>query len=132
MKKELGISVLLVVLCVAVALLNPDFLKAENIQNMLRLVGIFGIFSIGLGLVIITGGIDVGAKAEVYRLLRELGDRGVSVIMISSDMEEVLRVSDRVAVMHEGSLAGILSRDQCNEETIMNLAVGKHPGHLAA
>ncbi len=72
-----------------------------------------------------TRGIDVGAKAEIYRLMRELADRGGVVLMISSDMEEVLNVSDRIAVMHEGRITGVLERADCNEENIMNLAVGK-------
>ncbi len=59
MKKELGIFVLLVVLCVVVAAINPRFLNPANLQNMARLIGAYGIFSIGLGLVIITGGIDL-------------------------------------------------------------------------
>ena len=59
MKKELGIGVLLVVLCTVVAILNPRFLGTANLQNTARLVGMYGIFSIGLGLVIITGGIDL-------------------------------------------------------------------------
>jgi ribose transport system ATP-binding protein len=72
-----------------------------------------------------TRGIDVGAKAEVYRLLRELADRGVAIIVVSSDMEEVLGVSDRIAVMHEGAVAGFLKREEFSEEAVMNLAVGK-------
>ena len=72
-----------------------------------------------------TRGIDVGAKAEIYRLMRELADGGGVILMISSDMEEVLNVSDRVAVMHEGKITGILERAHCNEENVMNLAVGK-------
>jgi ribose transport system ATP-binding protein len=72
-----------------------------------------------------TRGIDVGAKAEIYRLMRGLADEGAVILMISSDMEEVLNVSDRVAVMHEGRITGILDRADCNEENIMNLAVGK-------
>ncbi|HEV2691280.1 MAG TPA: sugar ABC transporter ATP-binding protein [Verrucomicrobiae bacterium] len=72
-----------------------------------------------------TRGIDVGAKAEIYRLMRELADRGGVILMISSDMEEVLNVSDRVAVMHEGRISGVLERSDCNEENVMNLAVGK-------
>ena len=72
-----------------------------------------------------TRGIDVGAKAEVYRLLRGLADSGVAIIMISSDMEEVLAVSDRIAVMHEGAISGLLSRPQFSEEAVMRLAVGK-------
>ena len=72
-----------------------------------------------------TRGIDVGAKAEIYRLMREFADGGGVILMISSDMEEVLNVSDRVAVMHEGRITGVLDRPDCNEENIMNLAVGK-------
>ncbi len=72
-----------------------------------------------------TRGIDVGAKAEIYRLMRELADRGGVILMISSDMEEVINVSDRVAVMHEGRITGVLGRADCNEENIMNLAVGR-------
>lgn len=59
MKKELGILILLVVLCIVVAAINPRFLGADNMQNTARLIGMYGIFSIGLGLIIITGGIDL-------------------------------------------------------------------------
>lgn len=72
-----------------------------------------------------TRGIDVGAKAEIYRLLRALADKGVAVIVVSSDMEEVLGISDRIAVMHEGAIAGILDRAEFSEEKVMNLAFGK-------
>jgi len=71
-----------------------------------------------------TRGIDVGAKAEIYRLMRDLAARGNVVLMISSDMEEVLHISDRVAVMHEGEITGVLGRADCSEENIMHLAVG--------
>ena len=71
-----------------------------------------------------TRGIDVGAKAEIYRLLRALAREGVAIVMISSDMEEILHLSDRVAVMHEGRLTGILERAECTEQRIMTLAVG--------
>src|SRR5437588_2688134 len=59
MRKELGTFVLLVALCVVVAAINPAFLGGANLQNMARLIGMYGIFSIGMGLVIITGGIDL-------------------------------------------------------------------------
>jgi ribose transport system ATP-binding protein len=72
-----------------------------------------------------TRGIDVGAKAEIYRLMRELADGGAVILMISSDMEEVLNVSDRIAVMHEGEISGVLERADCNEQNVMQLAVGK-------
>ena len=70
-----------------------------------------------------TRGIDVGAKAEIYQLMRGLVESGVAVMMISSDMEEILGESDRVAVMHEGAITGILEREQFSEEAIMRLAV---------
>jgi len=71
-----------------------------------------------------TRGIDVGAKAEVYTLIRKLAGQGVSIIAISSEMEEVLGISDRIAVMHEGRITGILDRPQFSEEAVMRLATG--------
>ncbi len=71
-----------------------------------------------------TRGIDVGAKSEIYELIRKLAADGVSVIVISSEMEEVLGISDRIAVMHEGRLTGILERSQFSEEAVMRLATG--------
>ena len=71
-----------------------------------------------------TRGIDVGAKAEIYALMRELADAGVGVLMISSDLEEILGVSDRVLVMHQGELAGGLPRERMTEQAIMQLATG--------
>ena len=71
-----------------------------------------------------TRGIDVGSKSEIYTLMRALADRGVAILMISSDMEEVIGVSDRVAVMHEGAITGILGRDELSEAALMRLAVG--------
>ncbi len=72
-----------------------------------------------------TRGIDVGAKAEIYQLMRDLAASGVAIMMISSDMEEVLSESDRIAVMHEGRITGIVDRADASEETIMKLAVGQ-------
>jgi ribose transport system ATP-binding protein len=75
-----------------------------------------------------TRGIDVGAKSEIYRLMRGLADAGVAILMISSDMEEVIGVSDRIAVMHEGRISGFLARDQFSEENVLLLAVGRIAG----
>jgi ribose transport system permease protein len=71
MKKEIGISAMLVVLCILVTILNPVFLSVPNLQNTARLIGIFGIFSIGVGVVIITGGIDlsVGSLFALFGVL---------------------------------------------------------------
>src|SRR5678809_226804 len=68
MRKELGILTLLAVLCVLVAALNPQFLSSANIQNTSRLIGTYGIFSIGVGIVIITGGIDLSV-GSMFALL---------------------------------------------------------------
>ena len=80
-----------------------------------------------------TRGIDVGAKTEIYELMRQLADNGVAILMISSDLEEIIGVSDRVAVMHEGAISGILPRAGLSENTVMQLATGSHePGdHLS-
>jgi inositol transport system ATP-binding protein len=69
-----------------------------------------------------TRGIDVGAKAEIHRLVTQLAGQGVAVLMISSEMPEVLGMSDRVMVMHEGRLTGIVERAQADQVTIMDLA----------
>lgn len=72
-----------------------------------------------------TRGIDVGAKSEIHNLLRKLAEEGVGVIVVSSELPEVIGVSDRIAVMHEGELAGFLEGDNVSEENIMKLASGE-------
>ena len=72
-----------------------------------------------------TRGVDVGAKQEIYALMRRLTANGSAVLMISSDMEEIIGQSDRVAVMCEGAMAGILTGTAINEEAVMELAVGQ-------
>jgi ribose transport system ATP-binding protein len=71
-----------------------------------------------------TRGVDVGAKAEIYALMDQLAGEGVAILMISSDLEEILGMSDRVLVLHQGRLAGVLLRNQLNEEAVMHLATG--------
>jgi inositol transport system ATP-binding protein len=69
-----------------------------------------------------TRGIDVGAKAEIHRLVSELAGQGVAILMISSEMPEVLGMSDRIVVMHEGRVTGILDRKDADQVAIMELA----------
>jgi inositol transport system ATP-binding protein len=69
-----------------------------------------------------TRGIDVGAKAEIHRLISELAGQGVAVLMISSELPEVLGMSDRVAVMHEGRMTGVLDRNDATQVSVMELA----------
>ena len=76
-----------------------------------------------------TRGIDVGAKAEIYRLISYLASEGMAVIMISSELPEVLGMSDRVMVMHEGDLMGTLDRSEATQERVMQLASGMSVVH---
>ncbi len=71
-----------------------------------------------------TCGIDVGARAEIYDIMKKLADQGTALLMVSSDMEEVMAQSDRILVFSQGHLAGELSREEASEEAIMKLAVG--------
>jgi ribose transport system ATP-binding protein len=71
-----------------------------------------------------TRGVDVGSKNDIYALLRTLADSGVAILMISSDMEEVIGVCDRIAVMREGRISGQLERPQFSEHNVLHLAVG--------
>jgi inositol transport system ATP-binding protein len=69
-----------------------------------------------------TRGIDVGAKAEIHRLIAQLAEQGAAVLLISSELPEVLGMSDRILVMHEGRMTGLLAREEATQETIMSLA----------
>jgi ribose transport system ATP-binding protein len=69
-----------------------------------------------------TRGVDIGAKQEIYRLMEELAAKGAAVLFVSSDLEEILGLSDRVLVLHEGRLSGELHRNELSEEAVMRLA----------
>ena len=71
-----------------------------------------------------TRGIDVGAKQEIYKLMEELAAEDVAVLFVSSEMEEILRMSDRALVMHQGRITGELQHDVLSEEAVMQLATG--------
>ncbi len=72
-----------------------------------------------------TRGVDVGAKQEIFNLINQLTETGMAVLMISSEIEEILGMSDRIMVMHEGRISGFLDREEATQEKIMTLAVGK-------
>ncbi|AWI38408.1 ribose ABC transporter ATP-binding protein [Bacillus safensis FO-36b] len=71
-----------------------------------------------------TRGVDVGAKREIYQLMNELTDRGVAILMVSSELPEILGMSDRVLVIHEGTISGELEKTEATQERIMTLATG--------
>jgi ABC-type sugar transport system ATPase subunit len=73
-----------------------------------------------------TQGIDVGAKAEIHRLMGQLASQGMAIVMISSELPEILGMSDRIAVMHNGTVVGTLDRADATQEKVLTLALG-HP-----
>jgi rhamnose transport system ATP-binding protein len=84
--------------------------------------------STGPGILILdepTQGVDVGAKAEIHALVQEMAERGLAIVMISSELTEILGMSDRVAVMHGGTISGVLSRAEATQDAILALALEK-------
>ncbi|MBP1996087.1 sugar ABC transporter ATP-binding protein [Paenibacillus eucommiae] len=73
-----------------------------------------------------TRGIDIGAKSEIYKLISQLASEGKAIIVVSSELPEVMGLADRILVLHEGKVAGQLMREEASEEKIMALAFGKH------
>ena len=71
-----------------------------------------------------TQGIDVGAKAEIHRLMGELVERGAAILMISSELPELLGMCDRIAVMRGGRIVGTLERSEANQERVLALMLG--------
>lgn len=71
-----------------------------------------------------TRGIDVGAKRDIYDLMNELTSQGVAIIMVSSELPEVIGMSDRILVIHEGKIAGELDHEKATQEKIITLATG--------
>jgi len=85
-------------------------------------------FGINCDIVILdepTRGVDVGAKVEIYKLINELARQKIGVIMISSEMTEIIAMCDRAAVMYRGNMTGILNKNELTEENIMRLAIGE-------
>jgi ABC-type sugar transport system ATPase subunit len=76
-----------------------------------------------------TQGIDVGAKAEIHSLMVQLAGEGVAIIMISSELPEILGMSDRIVVMHGGSVVDIVDRSEATQERILTSALSQAPEH---
>jgi len=72
-----------------------------------------------------TQGVDVGAKAEIHRLMVDLAEQGLAILMISSEMPEILGMSDRIAVMRGGTIVGTVERSAANQESLAALALGQ-------
>jgi len=71
-----------------------------------------------------TQGVDIGSKSEIHQIMGDLAEQGMAIVMISSELPEILGMSDRIAVMHAGTIAGILSRGEATQEKILALALG--------
>ncbi len=78
-----------------------------------------------------TRGVDVGAKSDIYRLMRELSATGVSILMISSDLTEILGMSDRILVMQSGRMVGEIPGETATEEDVIALAAGTLEGDIS-
>ena len=117
----------------------PDLLKLVGLENTGKKKA--GQFSMGmkqrLGIAIAllnhpsllildepTRGVDIGAKKEIYNIINDLAAKGVAIIMVSSELPEVLGMSDRIMVVREGSVRGIIGKEEANQENIMTLATG--------
>jgi ribose transport system ATP-binding protein len=72
-----------------------------------------------------TRGIDVGTKAEIYRLIRQLADNGTAVIAVSSELPELIGMSDRILIMHEGRIAGEVPAEGADDELLLSYCYGK-------
>jgi rhamnose transport system ATP-binding protein len=72
-----------------------------------------------------TQGVDIGSKSEIHDIVNSAAARGCAVIMISSELPEILGMSDRIAVMHEGAIAGTLTREEATQEKVLALAMGQ-------
>ncbi len=78
-----------------------------------------------------TQGVDVGSKSEIHRLIVDLAEQGLAIIMISSELPEILGMSDRIAVMHAGKIAGVFTRAEATQENLLSLALGHGVTHAA-
>ena len=78
-----------------------------------------------------TRGVDVGAKSEIYAIIRDLADRGVGVVLASSDLPEALGVADRLLVMREGAIVASIARGEAGEEDVLRLALPAFPDSAA-
>jgi ribose transport system ATP-binding protein len=72
-----------------------------------------------------TRGVDVGAKAEIHRLIKELADNGTAVLIVSSDLPELLELSDVIHVVRDGKITGTLGHEEADEKSVMSLAAGE-------
>jgi len=79
-----------------------------------------------------TQGVDVGAKAEIHRLMVELAEQGLAILMISSELPEILGMSDRIAVMRDGAIVATLDREAASQEILLALALGHAPARAHA
>ena len=106
---------------------SPEFMVVNMSGGNQQKVILARWLSLGIKVFILdepTRGIDVGSKAEIYQIMSDLAEQGVAIIMISSELPEVLGMSDRVMVMREGRIVKVLDRADASEEAVMHYAVG--------
>ena len=117
-RRYAALTALLVLLAFNLAY-TPNFASWQTINVNLTQVAEIVIVAVGMTLVIATGGIDVGAKAEIQKLIRELADQGLGVLMISSELEEIVEGADRVFVLSDGVTVADLSHAEASAPALM-------------
>ena len=118
-----GIVAALIAMCAALALFTSTFASAYNLAVVMRQASFVGVIALGQTLVLLTGGIDVHAKREIQRLLRNLTGSRISAIYISSELKELLDVCDRVMLMHEGRVRGTVDAEGATQESLLAIAI---------
>ena len=122
--RRLGTLAGLLGLCALLWILTPHFLTVSNLLNVLEQTAINAVIAAGMTFVIISGGIDVATKMEIYHLLDRLAAGGAGIIMISSDLPEVVGMSDRILVMHQGRVQAVLSGAEVTQQRVLHAALG--------
>ncbi len=118
-------TVILVTILAAVAIISmisPNFFTYRNFVSILEQSALYLILAIGMTLIMVTGGIDVGAKFEVYKLMLDLAAQGISIIFLSTEHEEILSLSDRIIIVNKGRIREVLTPDKTSVEDIHALA----------
>ena len=150
LRKYTMVIALVIVFILFCALTDGRLLYAQNMSNLMLQNGYVLVLACGMLLCILTGGnqqkallgkwmftepdilildeptrgIDVGAKYDIYCLINQMVEQGKSVIMISSEMPELIGMSDRIIVMHQGSVSGELTKEEVSQERILEMASG--------
>ena len=123
--RQVGTLVGLCLLSALLSILSPHFLSVSNLRNVLEQTAINAVVAVGMTFVVISGGIDVAAKVEIYEEMNRLTARGAGILMVSSELPELLGMSDRILVMREGRIVVELDALGATQEQVLRAALGQ-------